>query len=118
MSPSKRGNKGSHPCEREGDTLPSRHAERIEGPSLVTPTLLEARRDLCDVPQARRSFAQVAHKPPSRRRLELRRPALGVQVDELKRVLERQVREFACGVLGGSGEDAPPDLSAPEHHRA
>ena len=45
-------------------------------------------------------------------------PRFGVEVNELEGVLERQVWEFAGGVLGGSGEDAPPDLSAPEHHRA
>jgi hypothetical protein len=39
-------------------------------------------------------------------------------MDELQRVLKREVRKLAGGVLGGSGEDAPPDLPARDAHRA
>ena len=49
--------------------------------------------------QPRRAFGQVTLEPPHRRLLALRRPALGVHVDELERVLERQIREFASSVL-------------------
>ena len=43
---------------------------------------------------------QVALQPPQRRLLVLRRTTLGVEVNSLERVLEREVREFASGVLG------------------
>ena len=50
------------------------------------------------------SFGEPSVKYRSSQRsaapLVLRRPALGVEVDELERVLERQVRELASCVLG------------------
>ncbi len=47
-----------------------------------------------------RGLGQVPLEPPHRRLLVLRRPALGVEVDELQRVLERQVRELARCIFG------------------
>ena len=40
-------------------------------------------------------LGQVPLEPPHRRRLELRRSALGVEMEELQCVFERQVREFS-----------------------
>jgi hypothetical protein len=60
----------------------------------------QARRDLGDVPQTRRSLGEIANEPPPRRRLSLRGATLEVEMHELQRVLERQVRELAGGVLG------------------
>jgi hypothetical protein len=53
----------------------------------------EARHDLREVLEPRLAFGEVTLKPAHRRRLELRRPALGVQVDELQCILQRQVRK-------------------------
>ena len=66
----------------------------------------EARCDLRKVLEPGRAFCQVTLKPTHRRSLELRRSALGVEMDELEGVLERQVRQLARRVLGGPQSSA------------
>ena len=56
--------------------------------------------DLGEVLQPRRAFRQVPLEPPKRRPLVFRGAPFGVQVDELQRVLELEVRELAGCVLG------------------
>jgi hypothetical protein len=51
----------------------------------------EARRHLGEVPQPRRALDEIPLEPPHRGSLELRRPALGVEPDELQRLFEREV---------------------------
>jgi hypothetical protein len=62
--------------------------------------LCELGRDLREVLEPRRSFGQVPIEPPQRRFLVLRRSSLCVELHELPRILERQVRKLAGGVLG------------------
>jgi hypothetical protein len=63
-------------------------------------SLRQPLRELGEVLERRRLLGDVSLQPPHRRLLVLRRPALGIQVDELQKVRERQVREVAGGVLG------------------
>src|SRR5262249_44535353 len=82
--------------------LPEKGQELTRLPRLVGPVALSLRelaRDLREVLQPGRALADVALEPAHRRLLVLRRSALGVQVDELERVLEREVRQLAGGVL-------------------
>jgi hypothetical protein len=58
-----------------------------------------------------RVLGEVALKPSPCCRFELRRAALGIKVDELQSVLERELRHLAGGVLGGP-ERAAFDSSA------
>ncbi len=67
--------------------------------------------DLGEVPKSRRTFGQIPLEPAKRSSFVLRRSALRVQMDELQRVLEWQVREFASGVLG-QPQSAALDRSA------
>jgi hypothetical protein len=60
----------------------------------------KTRRDLRHVLQTGRPLRQIANEPPPRGRLELRRSPLTVEVDELERVRERQVRKLPRSVLG------------------
>lgn len=73
--------------------------------------LRQIRCDLREVLEPRRAFAQVPLEPAHCRSLELRRPALGVETDQLEGVLERQVRQLTRGVLG-SPECSALDRSA------
>jgi hypothetical protein len=52
------------------------------------------------MPKPRRTLNEVSLEPAQSCPLELRRPTLGVQTDELESVLERQVRQLAGRVLG------------------
>jgi hypothetical protein len=80
----------------------------------------KGRRDLGEVLEPRRAFRQMTLKPAQRRLLTLRRPALRVQIDKLKKIFKRQVRELAgcvlaeprCPPLDGSAE-APSATSIP-----
>ena len=56
-------------------------------------------RNLREVLQRRRALREIPLEPAQRRPLVLRRPARGVEVDELQCVFEREVRELASGVL-------------------
>ena len=47
--------------------------------------------DLREVLEPRRALSQVPLEPAQRRLLVLRRAALGVEVDELQRILERRL---------------------------
>jgi hypothetical protein len=64
----------------------------------------QARRDLRDILQARLAIAHVAHKPPPRRRLELRRTPLGVEMDELEQPGHVPRHDRGTGRLAEDGE--------------
>jgi hypothetical protein len=74
---------------------------RLHPPALVLRLPLRwIRSDLREMSRSRRAFREVSLEPAQSRLLVLRRTALGVEMDELQEVFERQVREFASGVLG------------------
>jgi hypothetical protein len=50
--------------------------------------------------QAGRALGQIAQEPPPRCRLELRRAALGVEMDQLERVLEQELGHVAGRIFG------------------
>jgi hypothetical protein len=57
----------------------------------VTESSREARADLREMLKPGRPLCQVTLEPPQRRTLVLRRSALGVEVDELQRILQREI---------------------------
>jgi hypothetical protein len=73
-------------------------------------------RDLGEVLQPRRALGQIPLKPSQSCSLVLRRSALGVEMDKLERVLKRQVRQLAGGVLGHS-QGTSLDRAAEVHVR-
>jgi len=86
--------------------VPRRSYSPLTRPTRVAFPLSEARRDLREVLEPRRAFRQVALEPAQRGLLVLRRSALGVEMDELERILEREVRKVAGGVFSSPQRSA------------
>lgn len=95
----------AHDKTLEGATV----SERLLKSAAQSPCrLARTRSDLSEVLESERAFRQVPLEPAQRRLLELRRPAFGLEMDELERVLKRPIGQLA-GAWKSSSADVLDD---------